>query len=152
MLSLAHTDALPRFNRMELYAVSMPKPFSGEEPKRKPSDQTFPVRPYGVDADIHAHKTITGDACDERRAAWQSLVFDSIGGAFCHYPAYGFRLYRDDVLLFETTVCWECQSFDVPRYDAEKQDYTHDWYGFAKDDKSQSLLKIVQSFLPHPKL
>lgn len=152
MLSLAHTDALPRFDRMELYAVSMPKPFSDEEPKQEPNDKTFPVRPYGVFADIHVQKTITGDACEELRKAWQSLRFDRLGGAFCHYPAYGLRLYRNDVLLFETTVCWECQNFYVPRYNAEKQRYTHGWYGFAKDDNSKALLDLFRSILPHPKL
>ncbi len=152
MLSLAHTDALPRFDRIELYAVSMPRHFSDEQPKREPSDQTFPVRPYGVFADIHAQKTITGGDCDKVRKAWQSLRFDRLGGAFCHYPAYGLRLYRDDVLLFETTICWECQNFYVPRYDAEKRRHTHGWYGFAKDDNSNALLELFQSLLPHPKL
>jgi len=152
MLSLAHTDALARFDRIELYAVSMPKPFGDEEPKREPTESTFPVRPYGVYADIHAHKTIRGAACDELRTTWQSLAFDRLGGAFCHHPVYGFRLYRDDDLLFETTVCWECQNFYVPRYDPDKRRYTHGWYGFANDDNAKSLLKLLRSLLPHPKL
>ena len=48
MLSLAHTDALPRFNRAELFAVSLPDPKGNERPKKQPDDKTFPVRPYGV--------------------------------------------------------------------------------------------------------
>lgn len=154
MLSLAHTDSLPRFDRVELYAVSLPKrdPFSDEKPDRKAESKTFPVRPYGIQADIHAHVSLTGDACDELRAAWRSLAFDRSGGAFCHYPAYGFRLYRGDVLLFETTVCWQCQNFYVPRFDVDKRRYTHGWYGFADDDKARALLKLFRSHLPHPKL
>ena len=152
MLSLSHTDALPRFDRVELYAVSMPKAFSDEKPKREPTAKTFPVRPYGAHADIHAYKTITGTACDDLRTKWQSLAFDRLGGAFCHYPAYGFRLYRGDDLLFETTVCWECQNFYLPQYDPKKKRYTYGWYGFANDDNAKSLLKLFRSHLPHPKL
>ncbi|MCC9600551.1 hypothetical protein LOC67_08260 [Stieleria sp. JC731] len=154
MLSLAHTDALPQFDRVELYAVSIPKrdPFNDESPKPETTDKTFPVRPYGTHADVHAHVSLTGGNCTKFRQAWQSLAFDRLGGAFCHYPAYGFRLYRNNVLLFETTVCWECQNFYVPRFDPEKRRYTHGWYGFANDDKAKSLLKLFRSLLPHPKL
>ena len=154
MLSLAHTDALPRFDRVEVYAVSMPKrdPFGEAKSKRKATDKTFPVRPYGAHADVLAHVSLTGASCGKLRQAWQSLAFDRLGGAFCHYPVYGLRLYRDDVLLFETTVCWECQNFYVPRYDPEKQRYTHGWYGFANDNNAKSLLKLFRSLLPHPKL
>lgn len=154
MLSLAHTDALPRFDRVELYAVSLAKrdPFNDEPPGREPTHETFPVRPYGSQADIHAHKTITGEACDELRAKWQSLAFDRLGGAFCHHPVYGFRLYRGDDLLFETTVCWECQNFYVPRYEPEEKRYAYGWYGFANDDNAKSMLKLFRAHLPHPKL
>ena len=152
MLSLVHTDALPRFDRVELYAVSLPDPKGAEPPKKQPTDKTFPVRPYRVHADIHGHVTLQGNACGTLRTAWQSLAFDRLGGAFCHYPAYGFRLYRDDILLFETTVCWKCQNFYVPRYDPEKRGYTYGWYGFGNDDKAQALLKLFRSHLPHPKL
>jgi hypothetical protein len=154
MQSLAHTEALPSFDRVELYAVSFPKrdPFSDETPKRKATSKTFPVRPYGAHADIHAHVTLKGADCVDLRTAWQSLAFDRLGGAFCHYPAYGFRLYRGDQLLFETTVCWECQNFYVPRYDPEKQRYTHGWYGFANDGKAKALLTLFRSHLLHPKL
>ncbi|MEM6778330.1 MAG: hypothetical protein AAF670_11790 [Planctomycetota bacterium] len=154
MLSLAHTDALPQFDRVELYAVSLPKrdPFSDEKPKPQTTGKTFPVRPYGAQANIHAHVSLSGANCAKLRRAWQSLAFDSLGGAFCHDPVYGIRLYRDNVLLFETTVCWACQNFYVPRYDAEKQRYTHGWYGFTNDDNAKSLLKLFRSLLPHPML
>ncbi|WP_218933910.1 hypothetical protein [Rubripirellula lacrimiformis] len=154
MLSLAHTDALPSFDRVELYAVSLPKrdPFGDEKPERKPAGETFPIRPYGNQATIHAHVTLTGADCDELRTAWQSLAFDRQGGAFCHYPVYGFRLYRSDALLFETTVCWQCRNFYVPRFDADENRFTHGWYGFADDSKAKALLGLFTSHLPHPKL
>lgn len=154
MLSLAHTDALPRFDRAEIYAVAMQKqdPFSDVQPEPKPTAQTFPVRPYGSHAEIRGHASLKGNDCDRLRNAWKSLSFDRLGGAFCHDPVYGIRFYRADVLLFETTVCWKCQNFYVPRYDAEQRRFTHGWYGFANDDNAKSLLELLQSHLPHPQL
>jgi hypothetical protein len=49
-------------------------------------------------------------------------------------------------------VAWDCQNFYVPRYDAEKKRYQFEWYGFAQDEKAESLLQLFQSLLPHPKL
>ena len=159
MLSLAHTDALPDFDRAELYAVSIPRPFvsdekliSDEKPKRASTDETFPVRPYGTYADIHAHVTLRGEDCQKLRKAWQSLSFDRLGGAFCHEPVYGMRLYRGKDLLFETTVCWKCQNFYVPRYNSKEKRHVYGWYGFADDENSKRLLKLFQSLLPHPKM
>ena len=152
MLSLAHTDALPRFDRAELFAVSLPDPKGNERPKKQPDDTTFPVRPYGVYADVHGHVTLTGNDCESLRSAWRSLAFDRLGGAFCHFPAYGIRLYRNDQLLFETTVCWQCQNFYVPRYDNNKRRVSYGWYGFANDENAKALLKLLRSHLNHPKL
>jgi len=79
-------------------------------------------------------------------------VAESVGARWSEvFRVYGLRLYRDDVLLFETTVCWQCQNFYVPRYDKENQRFTHGWYGFANDDNAKSLLKLFRSLLPHPK-
>ncbi len=154
MMSLAYTDALPAFDRVELYAVSLSKrdPFEDKEPTRSTTGKTFPVRPYGTQADIRAHATVTGDDCKQLRTAWQSLAFDRLGGAFCHYPAYGLRFYRDNQLLFETTVCWQCRNFYLPSYDNENRRFTYGWYGFANDDNAKDLLAFLRRLLPHPEL
>lgn len=152
MTTLAYTDSLPAFDRLEIYAVSMPKPFSGKRPKREPGENTFPVRPYKVHADIHAQTTITDEDCAKVRAAWQALAFDRFGGAMCHFPAYGLRFYLKDVMLYETTVCWQCQNFYLPSFDSDKKEFTYGWYGFANDDNARHLLKLLQRLLPHPRL
>ncbi|WP_442505884.1 hypothetical protein SH528x_004697 [Novipirellula sp. SH528] len=152
MLTLAHTDALPAFDRAEVYAVSFPDRDSKEGPKTKPGDNTFPVRPYNAYADVHGHITLRGDDCKLLHNSWRSLAFDSLGGAFCHYPAYGIRFYRSDLLLFETTVCWQCQNFYLPIYDAKKRHFSHRWYGFTNDDNSKALLALFRRKLPHPKI
>lgn len=152
MTALAYTDSLPAFDRLEIYAVSMPKPFSDKRPKEEPDEKTFPVRPYKVHADIHAQTTITDDDCGKVQAAWQALAFDRFGGAMCHFPAYGLRFYRKDLLLYETTVCWKCQNFYLPSFDSAEKEFTYGWYGFANDDKAKHLLKLLQRLLPHPRL
>ena len=50
------------------------------------------------------------------------MTFDKFGGAFCHFPVYGLRFYRNDQLLFETSVCWKCSNFYLPNSEPEKSD------------------------------
>ncbi len=42
MLSLAHTDGLPAFDRVEVYAISFPDRSGDERPKTQATNQTFP--------------------------------------------------------------------------------------------------------------
>ncbi len=152
MLMLAHTDALPQFDRAEVFAISFPDRKGNEKPKNSPTEKTFPVRPYGLYADIHDQITIKGEDCDRLRELWRSLSFDRFGGAFCHFPVYGFRLYRNDELLFETTVCWECQNFYIPKWSSKNQQANYEWFGFADNEKSKALLEFFRKKLPHPRL
>ena len=152
MLTLAHTDALPRFDRADIFAVTLPAPFSDQKPKNERAARTFPVRPYGKLADIHASKTIRGADCEQLRSAWQKLAFDRHGGAFCHEPVYGVRFFRGKTLLFETTICWKCQNFYVPTFDPQKKQLSHGWYGFANNQDAQRLFQLLSQHVPHPKL
>lgn len=152
MLELVHTEALPRFDRAEIFALSMPLPFDDDEIERESEKGTFPVRPYGRNADILKHKTLTGSSCGDLRKLWQDLTFDRYAGAFCHQPVYGLRFYRGTSLLFETTVCWKCQNFYLPRYDHQKRTFVHGWHGFKNDSHAKALLKLLRSELPHPQL
>ncbi len=152
MLTLAHTDALPKFDRVELFAVSFPDGSADDDAKDASEDPFFPVHPYASQARVHGHVTLRGDDCDELRSAWQSLAFASDVMALCHIPVYGLRFYRDDQLLYETTICWKCQNFSLPAYDPNAQRRDHRWYGFLKDDKSEHLFQLLQAHLKHPKL
>ena len=33
------------------------------------------------------------------------------GGAFCHLPIHGIRIWAHDHLLFQTSLCWHCQTY-----------------------------------------
>lgn len=147
MLVLAHTDALPRFDRIELYALESVDPQLVNRAIQ--DDSRFPILAEGISAKILAHRTILGKDCDEFRKRWRSLTFDGVGGALCHHPSYGFRIYRKQELLFATTIGWRSQNFAIPIRDSGEA--THKWYGFSNDEHAASLRDFMISLLPHPK-
>ena len=61
------------------------------------------------------------------------------GGAFCHYPIHGVRVYAGEELLHEGTFCWVCGnfSFSYPQ-------------GSSWLDTSADLKAIFTSILPVP--
>jgi len=69
----------------------------------------------------------------------------------CHTPPYGVRFYRDNKMLFETTVCWECHNFYLPEIDPETGEMKLLLYGFKNDSRAKKLLSIFQKQLPIPK-
>ncbi len=62
-----------------------------------------------------------------------------------------FVFYRDDKLIFETTVCWKCHNFHMPRVDPTTGTAEMILYGFKNDAKSKKLLALLQKHLPLPK-
>jgi len=57
-------------------------------------------------------------------------------------------MYRDDKLLFETTICWKCSNFFVPEYDPESGELKSVVYGFESNANAKKLLKLFQQVLP----
>ncbi len=33
------------------------------------------------------------------------------GGAFCHFPIHGVRVYAGDAIIFYSSFCWKCSNF-----------------------------------------
>lgn len=62
------------------------------------------------------------------------------GGAFCHYPIHGIRIYKGDEILHEGTFCWVCCNFGF--------DYPNDsdWL-----DTTDELKALFTELLPIPK-
>jgi hypothetical protein len=158
MTALAHTEALPRCDKIEILALTFPKPFADPLERDIPSEKAFPIRPYNKDARIEASTTITGASVESLAKTWRAMHFDKWGGAFCHEPVYGLRFYREDKLLFETSICWKCTNFYIPdvgeRQPPEIVPETTDyqWYGFQKNAASVQLLNMLRKHLPHPDL
>ncbi len=61
------------------------------------------------------------------------------GGAMCHYPIHGIRIYDDNKILHEGTFCWVCKNFsyNYPR--------SSSWL-----DTTPELEKIFNDLMPIP--
>ncbi|MCA9190562.1 MAG: hypothetical protein KDB03_02320 [Planctomycetales bacterium] len=98
-------------------------------------------------ADVDEHVTIKGNRCKAIVETWRHLSFRE-NGALCHTPPYGLRFYREDKLLFETTICWECHNFNIPEFDEESGQIRMLLVGFDDDHNSRKLLKQLMEALP----
>ena len=157
MTALVHTESLPKCDKIVVYALTSPKPFDDAPKDPIPPNKAFPIRPYDAQARIIGTATLSGRDVDSICETWRSMSFDKWASAFCHYPVYGLRFYRDDKLLFETSICWECSNFFIPDVsDAEPGDFGPDtdfqWYGFKKNKISDKLLEDLRQHLKHPAL
>jgi len=61
------------------------------------------------------------------------------GGAMCHFPIHGIRVYRGEKLLHEGTLCWMCGNFSFSYPE-----------GFEWLDTSKELEAIFTTLLPIP--
>ncbi|MBX3424941.1 MAG: hypothetical protein KF688_04610 [Pirellulales bacterium] len=159
MIVLAHTESLPRCDQIILYALDPrdfdPRVSRGGELERDsiPPESSFPIHPYGKDARILNEVVLSGNDATEIVEAWRSLSFDRLAGAFCHFPVYGLRFYREEQLLFETSLCWQCSNFYLPMatevYDQlQQRRVKHQWYGFKKGKESDRLRELLKRRLP----
>jgi hypothetical protein len=125
-------------DRIEIFLLAAP---AGAEGKG-----TFPVRAYGSDYPVYGTATITG--ADARKAAelW-TYTPKSGGGAMCHEPPYGIRMYAGEKLRFESSICWACSNFYIESFPG-----TYTFYGFyAESQSAKDLLALFDSKLPYPK-
>ena len=62
------------------------------------------------------------------------------GGAMCHFPIHGLRVFRGDEKLFEGTFCWVCSNFSFS-YPSGSQ-----WL-----DTSAALQAVMEKLMPVPR-
>ncbi|HRE90561.1 MAG TPA: hypothetical protein PK095_15625, partial [Myxococcota bacterium] len=108
-------------------------------------EQYFPVRPYESDEPIYGEVTLTGEQLEEFLDywRWQTPVYG--GGAMCHHPPYGFRLYKGRSLVAETSLCWECSNYYVNLWPLGSQ-----WQSFdSENEQAQALLNFCDELLPY---
>lgn len=109
------------------------------------TQETFPIRPYGTTEPVCGSITLTGQKLGAFLDLWSWQSPAQWRQALCHEPAYGFRLYRGNNLVAETSVCWECSNFYV-----EVWPFGSGWYGFDADSKiAKDLLNYCDSLLPY---
>jgi len=131
-------------NRIDVYLLdfSMGK---DEKYKAKEEEAVFRIQPY-----LHAETKILNtfqvppkDIPTWCEAVKRLLVSPKEGGqAFCHFPIHGIRIYAEDRLLFETSICWACHNYFFT-YDDQAN-----WESITADAKD--LKKLLDTFMPVP--
>ncbi len=136
-------------DRIEVYLLD----FSiGEDPtyQLKDDDEGFPIRPYSRGSFDEAKTKIlkTSKLPAKEIPTWCAAVTKMVtsdkdgGGAFCHYPIHGLRIYAGTKLLFETSLCWACSNFYFT-YTGESR-----WVPLTED--ANDLKKRLHDFMPIP--
>lgn len=157
MVVLAHTEALPKCDKLVIATIRLPPSVTKAETSSttdhgKSERENHDKKGKRVLAERTLDASQTETVCDQ----WRQLTFDKWLSAFCHYPAYRLRFYRQKKLLFETTVCWHCNNFvlpDVSEPDSEEMiesDRQSQFYGFESNETSKRLLTTLRELLPHP--
>ncbi len=151
----AFTESLPNADRIELYTLS-DQAIAGEselQADKRPERFLLTAGGYGEKdkpafyIGVDSHVTIKGTDCKSIVQAWRELDFQP-NGTLCHTPPYGIRFYRDDKLIFETTVCWKCHNFHMPKVDPKTGTAEMQLYGFKSEGKAKKLLALLQRHLP----
>lgn len=119
------TTGLPTVTRAEIFVVG--------EPDDNVPEPKFPIYPYNNFAPILDRCEVSGAKAEELAAIWRSVDFEG-SGSLCHYPVYALRLYSDDELVLETSLCWQCGNCFLADGLSD-----HKWEGFGDID-----LKLAQ--------
>ena len=153
MSALAYTEAFPDVDRIELYTLLLERKVRDEKLEASSSNEKFKIgssNGFGgsdVFVEVAAHVTIDGKKCKVITDAWRSMTFQP-NGALCHVPPYGIRFFRNEKLLFETTVCWKCHNFYMPEIDSQSGEMKLLLYGFKDDSHAKRLLTVLQKQFP----
>jgi len=77
------------------------------------ASETISIAPYGKRTKILSSKEIEEE---DRKRLLETLSKkiaepEHTGGAFCHFPIHGIRIYAGEDILHEGTFCWVCGNF-----------------------------------------
>ena len=125
-------ENLDNCERIELYRLG--------EGTNDIGNGTFPIPAYKSYCSIQEVKILDQEQAAQIIDLWENQTFDIRLSALCHKPAFGYRFYRNSKLLFETSVCWECNNFTFTTLN-----YIHGFWGFdARSNAGQSLLSVSE--------
>jgi hypothetical protein len=115
----------------------------GPDNKDNPTN-LFPLRPYGNKTCYFSKQTtVKADDYDRFRALFSLLGKNVYGEQYmCHNPAYGLRLYGEETLIFETSLCFECKNWYIPIL------HTNEWVSLPGGDDDAAILTFFQSYFP----
>ncbi len=79
-------------------------------------EDEFPIIPYGKKSKILKKATLTAEQKLKFIPKLQEVVGvqgEVDGGAFCHYPIHGVRVYAGETIIFQSSFCWACTNFAI---------------------------------------
>lgn len=91
---------------------------------RLPKGQ-FPIIPYGATAKVLDRKKLTPEewatVAPSLKVTVAGTGSDKESSAMCHFPVHGIRLWSNDEIAFQTSICYVCRNFYIkyPMSDAE---------------------------------
>jgi len=103
-----------------------------------PFDQ-FPIIPYGKVSRILKRKSLAADEINLLMPALQSTIAveNTSGGAFCHSPVHGVRVWSDGRIVFQSSFCYHCMNFYFIYPDGGAK-----WTAI-KDDHLQEVMEVL---------
>lgn len=116
------------------------------------ADQRFPIAPYGATTSVLAKKRLPAKRC---QALLDALAMQierprHTGGALCHFPVHGLRVFGegdatgqsgDLPLIYSGTFCWLCENFGFAYPDGHGAEWL---------DTTDALRDAVEKFMPVP--
>jgi len=105
-------------------------------------DETIAIAPYDKRTKILSTKEVQAEDRKVLLVALSKKIAEPehTGGAFCHFPIHGIRVYAGENLLHEGTFCWVCGNF------AFSYPQGSGWL-----DTNAALKKIFTKLIPIPK-
>lgn len=112
------SEAIAGATKVEVYLLdfetitpeSLPNDAFWDE--RLPEDQ-FPIVPYGQVSKILNRKRVTSKEIVQLMPSLKATIAveENYGGALCHFPVHGIRIWTGDKLVFQTSICYKCTNF-----------------------------------------
>jgi hypothetical protein len=135
------SEALKHADGVEVLLLSFTT--ESDIPEGKESEYLY-ISPYKTYSKILQQKKLKGNSMTECRKQTVKLIQEPyLAGPMCHFPIHGVRLYRDEEVIFETSLCWHCSNYFIA-YPDDYEDAS--WVGFASDN----LEKLLRKELPIP--
>lgn len=136
-------DALKHADGAEVFLLSFT--MDREVPDGQ-EDNYFSIKPYKSFSKILDRKRLKANDIISCRSATVELLNESDdhnGGAMCHFPIHGIRLFKGEEVIFETSICWKCSNYYL-EYPSDFETAT--WVGFV----GKPLRSFLHQAMPIP--
>lgn len=114
----------------------------GEEALEAHLKDWFHIAPYDSYSKILQRRMLTNqqkEQCLKHVSELLGEANDHGGGAFCHFPIHGIRLYKNGDKVFETSLCWKCSNYFLRYPDKGRAS----WVGFSVDGLEKWLKEVM---------